>query len=347
MSEIKARNARKIKAQRTRTKGIQANCAKFLAIYNTMSVCQNQLHLHKQKETKIREFNQEQERLKRKLIQQELESWREEFTIKDIKALATGPLQQDSYSVGVMASGGLLDTIASIRSGLKPIWGCETDETMQAMWQDLTGTTNQGDAFNMQLKKTRRPRIIKTGFPCQDYSELGNDKGSGCQRGQLYIKQGELINSIRPDVAIIEQTNGILREEHSQAIQELIDELDKNYYTHIKEVEMWRHGDASNRARFYIVAFNKETVPNGATYDFPVGHYDEKWSHIAQDIGVPDTEVPAEYILEGEEPGEMHMDITPKPGKIQQVGRYGEKAGQSSWPHPLQGLGGSTKHTVN
>ena len=37
----------------------------------------------------------------------------------------------DKYSVAVLASGGLLDTLAAIRSGLMPIWGSDTDISMK------------------------------------------------------------------------------------------------------------------------------------------------------------------------------------------------------------------------
>ena len=107
---------------------------------------------------------------------QELADWRESFTIAEAKALCR-KTNISKYSVAVMASGGLLDTLASIRAGFFPIWGCETDPTMQALWQDLTGVSSMGDAFKINAKFLRRPMLLKTGFPCVDWSAMGSQAG--------------------------------------------------------------------------------------------------------------------------------------------------------------------------
>jgi hypothetical protein len=57
----------------------------------------------------------------------ELASWREQLTITKAKQMCRGSTQ-DKYSVAVIATGGLLDTLAAIRAGLLPIWGCDIDQ---------------------------------------------------------------------------------------------------------------------------------------------------------------------------------------------------------------------------
>ena len=54
----------------------------------------------------------------------ELKLWREPFTINMAKQ-ACRHNNRDKYSVAILASGGLLDTLAAIRAGLSPIWGSE------------------------------------------------------------------------------------------------------------------------------------------------------------------------------------------------------------------------------
>ena len=76
----------------------------------------------------------------------------------------------DKYSVAVLACGGLLDTLAAIRAGLSPIWGSDTDQLSQTLWKDLTGSECYGDAFKIKFQSLRRPKILKTGFPCPDYT---------------------------------------------------------------------------------------------------------------------------------------------------------------------------------
>ena len=312
----------------------------MIAVYNTLNICHNQLRHYDRHKQKIKNNQKYYEEQKRKQIKQELQLWRELHSTQELQQECRR-IDTDKHSVAVLASGGLLDTMAAVRAGFKPIWGSETQETMKRMWTTFTGTHNYGDAFNMDTSKIRQPRVLKTGFPCQDYSELGHNQGQESNRGQLYTEQAKLINKIRPDVAIIEQTNGVLQEQHRQAVMELLDTLEVNYHTHWKEIEMWRYGDASNRRRFYIVAFNKETMPNGELFEFPDGPYDEQYCHIARDIAEADEDVPQEYLLHSNDTDnyEAYYDITPEPGKIQHIGKYGEKAGDAHWPHPIQGWG--------
>ena len=121
-----------------------------MAIHSTLSVCHNQI----QKQQKDKNNIKRETRYK---IKNELRQWREKHTITNTKEKCRNT-SEDRYSVAVIASGGLLDTIAAIQSGLQPIWGSETNQTMQNMWTDLTGTDNYGDATNIDYKAIRRPR---------------------------------------------------------------------------------------------------------------------------------------------------------------------------------------------
>ena len=82
----------------------------------------------------------------------------------------TMSLQQSrKYSVAILASDGLLDTLAAVRAGLMPIWASEIDRKQQQMWKDRVGTECYGDAFKLDCGSLRRPMLLKSGFPCPDY----------------------------------------------------------------------------------------------------------------------------------------------------------------------------------
>ncbi len=49
---------------------------------------------------------------------------------------------QDGYSVAVLGSGGLLDTIAAVRAGFIPVWGTEICPKQQRLWYELTSSQN-------------------------------------------------------------------------------------------------------------------------------------------------------------------------------------------------------------
>ena len=94
-----------------------------------------------------------------------------------------------------------------------PIWGSETCTIKQKLWADLVGNECHGDAFKITYENLRRPTVIKTGFPCLDYSGLGHKQGTQGNTGWMYVKQADIILKVSPDVAVIEQTDGVMKVE--------------------------------------------------------------------------------------------------------------------------------------
>ena len=80
--------------------------------------------------------------------------WRNNFTVLDAQQRCKRV--RPGYSCGILSSGGLLCTMAAIRSGFTPRWGTEIDETVQRMWTDLTGTKSLGDTFKTDFRKLKR-----------------------------------------------------------------------------------------------------------------------------------------------------------------------------------------------
>ena len=138
-------------------------------------------------------------------MKDELHEWRSLLTMDMAKKLCRSN-KIEKYSVAILASGGLLDTLAAVRAGLMPIWASEIDRKQQQMWKDLVGIECYGDAFKLDCSSLRRPMILKSGFPCPDYCRLGSRKGGRGETGMLYVQQADLILKIQPMVTILEQT---------------------------------------------------------------------------------------------------------------------------------------------
>ena len=245
-------------------------------------------------------------------VAEELATWREQLTIDNAKHLCRYSTT-DKYSVAVLASGGLLDTLAAIRAGLIPIWGSDTDELSQKLWRDLTGSECHGDAFKINYQTLRRPKILKTGFPCQNYSGLGNELGADGETGGLYPEQARLILKISPDAAIIEQTDNATNINNGREVKQLISDLQQDYIVHHATVPVWLYGDPSNRQRFIIVALHKRLGAAAHNYQFPTPTFNSSHYPVAADVAVPDAAVPNKYILQGE-PQEMYHWREPNPG---------------------------------
>lgn len=222
------------------------------------------------------------------------------------------------------------------------------DELSQMLWQDLTGNKCYGDAFKLDTTTLRQPKLLKTGFPCPDYTSLGSQLGEHGKTGDAYTRQGNLILRISPDAAVIEQTGNAININKGDEVNKLIQTLSKQYIIHQAVVPVWRYGDPSNRQRLMIVALHKRLGAPAHDYKFPDTKYDERRYHIAMDVAQPDDQIPPEYILEGS-PVEMFEWSEPVPGQIHQLGKYGEGAGDHTAPHPLQSWWGlaNTQLTSN
>ena len=88
--------------------------------------------------------------------------------------LAERVSQGVAYSVAVLGSGGLLDTIAAIRAGFIPVWGTETCPKQQRWWNRLTSAPNYTDTFKDIPKDVYRPFYLKSGQPCPNYTAEGS-----------------------------------------------------------------------------------------------------------------------------------------------------------------------------
>ena len=282
-------------------------------------------------------------------VAEELASWREQLTIDKAKQLCRQSTKS-KYSVAILACGGMLDTLAAIQAGLIPIWGSDTDNISQHLWKDLVGSECYGDAFKLNYESMRRPTILKTGFPCPDYTGLGSQKGAQGATGDLYVKQAELIIRISPCAAIIEMTDNALKINQGREVNQLINQLSTDYVVHKAVIPVWIFGDASNRARLFIIAIHRRIGAAAHQYQYPTTQapYNYEHYHIAADVAVPDSAVPSGYILRGE-PTELYPWTEPKPGRIHQLGSYGAGAGHCHDPHPLQSWWGvpSTQLTSN
>ena len=281
--------------------------------------------------------------------------FRNQFSIEQAKQLCRTN-DTDKYSVGILATGGCLCTLAAIRAGLFPIWGSEIHDPTnpwtklcQDMWRDLTGVDSLGDATKIVPEMIRRPTIVKTGFPCQDHCPLGSQKGeSGSKGGNLYVWQGHWICRLEPEIAIIEQSDHARKVKNGEAVEKLKQTLSEKYYVHEKIIPVYTMGDCSNRKRLFLIAVHLRHGSKAKDFAFPRPVYNDDRYPIAADVMIPDEDIPEEYILQGEPPI-MYKWRDPTPGQIHHLGKYGDGVGDREWPHNLHSNYGlpSTQLTSN
>ena len=104
---------------------------------------------------------------------------------------------QEGYSVAVLGSGGLLDTIAAVKVGVIPVWGTEVCPTQQRLWHQFTSSPNYPDTFRDIPHNAHRPYYLKSGQPCPNYTCEGSAGVEGCgasgSTGWMFVEQGSTV----------------------------------------------------------------------------------------------------------------------------------------------------------
>ena len=192
-------------------------------------------------------------------VKDELEAWRDNFTFEEAMSEMRSDLRDAKWTVGVLFSGGLLDTFAAVRSGFTPIWGCETNRTQARMWEKFTDTPNYGDVFGPGLcEMAERPMYIKSGAPCPDYCRSGSKLGANGETGWMFVDQARVIQDLQPWCFCLEISEHALFVNDGEEVLKVRRQLGQDYICKSKIVRMWQHGDPSNRQRLFMVGFHKE-----------------------------------------------------------------------------------------
>ena len=270
-------------------------------------------------------------------LRQQFADWRNAFTISDAKQRCR--LVRPGYSCGVLSSGGLLCTMAAIRSGFVPRWGTEINETMQKMWSDLTNTASLGDTFKTNCTQQQRIIYLKSGQPCPDYSSShagSNPPGSSGDTGWQFVAQTDKIKEIKPTAFMIEMVANALRVNDGADVETVLTSLQGEYHLHSEVVAVAGHGDCSNRQRLFIVGFCKDRVGDmGTEFSFPTPQFHSGNSYTAADVAVPDEAVPNDYWLY-EDIDPFTPTPTPKPLCIHKIAQCAPGMGPSWRPHAVQ-----------
>lgn len=97
------------------------------------------------------------------------------------------------------------------------------------------------------------------GPPCQSWSIGGKQKGLEDERGQLFLKYIELINSKKPKFFVIENVKGILDGKFKEVFRDFLTRLEEaDYNVQWALLDAVNYRVPQNRERVFIVGFKKE-----------------------------------------------------------------------------------------
>lgn len=156
---------------------------------------------------------------------------------------------------------------------------CEIDKYASKSYSAIHGvpeSMNLGDITKVDAKQLPKDiDLITYGFPCQDISLAGKQKGlfnaDGTQtRSGLFFEALRIIEETQPCVAIAENVKNLTSKKFALQFKIVLDSLEQaGYNSYWKVLNLKDFGLPQNRERVFIVSIRKD-IDNGQ-FKFPNG----------------------------------------------------------------------------
>ena len=119
---------------------------------------------------------------------------------------------------------------------------------------------NLGDVSKIENEKLPAADLITYGFPCQDISVAGLQKGikEGTRSGLLYEAE-RIIEHVKPKYAIAENVKNLVGKKHKNDFDKLLKRLNEyGYNNYWKVLNAKDYGSAQSRERVFIISIRKD-----------------------------------------------------------------------------------------
>lgn len=152
---------------------------------------------------------------------------------------------------------------------------CEIDKYACRSYNCIHGTTDEDnlkDVTNIDYSKIGRVDLVTYGFPCQDISLAGNQKGffdeeGNLTRSGLFFNAADVIRHTKPKFAIFENVKNLTGKKFKAEFETVLSVLDElGYNTYYKVLNAKDYGIPQNRERVFGISIRKD-IDHG--YEFP------------------------------------------------------------------------------
>lgn len=154
---------------------------------------------------------------------------------------------------------------------------CEIDKYASQSYNCIHGTTDEDnlkDVTNIDYSKIGEVDLVTYGFPCQDISLAGNQKGffdedGNLTRSGLFFNAADIIRHTNPKFAIFENVKNLTGKKFKVEFETVLSTLDElGYNTYWKVLNAKDYGIPQNRERVFGISIRKD-IDKG--YTFPQG----------------------------------------------------------------------------
>lgn len=153
---------------------------------------------------------------------------------------------------------------------------CEIDKYACQSYNCIHRTTDEDnlkDVTNIDYSKIGRVDLVTYGFPCQDISLAGNQKGffdeeGNLTRSGLFFNAADVIRHTKPKFAIFENVKNLTGKKFKAEFETVLSVLDElGYNTYWKVLNAKDYGIPQNRERVFGISIRKD-IDHG--YEFPL-----------------------------------------------------------------------------
>lgn len=154
---------------------------------------------------------------------------------------------------------------------------CEIDKYASKSYAAVHGVSEEMNLWDVtKIDTFKLPKdidLVTYGFPCQDISVAGKQKGfqhedGSLTRSGLFFEALRIIEDTKPKVAIAENVKNLTSKKFSEQFKTVLQSLEEaGYNNYWKVLNAKDHGIPQNRERVFIVSIRKD-IDNGL-FEFP------------------------------------------------------------------------------
>ena len=161
---------------------------------------------------------------------------------------------------------------------------CEIDKYASKSYSAIHGVPESKNLWDItKVNVCNLPKdidLLTYGFPCQDISLAGKQKGmfnedGTLTRSGLFFKALDVIEYVKPKIAIAENVKALTSKKFTEQFKTVLDSLEKaGYHNYWKVLNAKDYGIPQNRERVFIVSIRKDIDHN--MFEFPQPYSLEK-----------------------------------------------------------------------
>lgn len=135
------------------------------------------------------------------------------------------------------------------------VWACEYDPATAATYELNHGIKPWADIHEISISDIPDCQLVFAGFPCQPFSRLGQQKGMGDYRSNVFWPLVEIIRDKQPDYFILENVLGITNIDEGKPWATIMGALDSlpGYQVTILVMNAMDYGLPQSRTRVFFI----------------------------------------------------------------------------------------------